>query len=176
MFHCLAYLYAVYSISAWSRISNSSISSWKIKQIELLSVFSGAQNLVLLLSVPEHIDGHVGGSADHHHMRKLQLLHLLWNTLQDAMQTRQQGNKIQISPGCGIVHHSQPLHSRGHCWQPQPAESIRSILIFRCLHYRKTGITWIKSPCHPLLLQRILSSRKKHPEHFFSFKKFRHRV
>ena len=132
-FHCLAYLYAVYSISAWSRISNSSISSWKIKQIELLSVFSGAQNLILFLSVPEHIDGHVGGSADHHHMRKLQLLHLLWNTLQEAMQTKQQRNEIKISPGCGNVHHFQPPRSRGHCWQLQPSWSIRSILIFRYL-------------------------------------------
>ena len=99
----------------------------KNSQIELLlSVFSGAQNLILFLSVPEHIDGHVGRSADHHHMRKLQLLHLLWNALQEAKLTRQQRNKIKISPGCGIVHHSQPLHSRGHCWQPQPAESIRN--------------------------------------------------
>ena len=48
--------------------------------------------LVFFFCVPEHIDGHVGCSANHHHMRKLQLLHLLWNTLQEAMRTGHQYN------------------------------------------------------------------------------------
>ena len=87
------------------------------------------------------------------------------------MHRRHQYKRVGI-PGCGNVPHFQLLHSKGHCWQPQPADEKR--LHLRELFELNISSFWMVAvlliPCRPLPLQRTLSSRKQHPVYFQSSK------